>query len=803
MKLWPRLPLALLLVFATISPQLSQAQTIVTIVPPGTQFQDPGDLARDGAGNIYLTDALAGTIEKLSAADGYTPILSLGNGLFPPDNIAVDSQGNLFTISSLYDVVQEIPAAGGYTTTTTLAMGSGSVGGVALDSSGNVFFTDLANGAVKEILAEGGYTTVNTIASGFVEPMGVAVDQNANVFVADFRAGTVSEIPFASGYATVNVLVSGLAGPFDLALDGNDNIFLTANRQVLEIPAAGNYATVRTLASGFGRSGGIVVDASENVFVTDGLNNRVQVLIAADNYATVNTLGSGFYQPGGITIDHTGNLFVADTGNNSVKEFPATEGYQGIDTLIISFTASGIGIVTNTNGDVFVNDATHQRLIEVPAASGGRQDIQIAPSLSQPGQMAVDGSGNLFVNDARAGLTEIPAAGGYSTTVTLPSGPCGCLGLAADAEGNLFFSAAPNSLTGTGALVELSAAGGYTTETILPLGDQLNRPNELAIDSSGNLYVQASQDALYEVPAAGGYATVRKLYEGGLEPAVFVPDGQGDVYFTAFGSSGLYELLPAPPSLFAAVLPDARSVQLGETATIFATLINAGPTTLDACQISLLPTVPAALTLSYQTTDPTTNALTGAPNTPVAIPGNNGMQSYLIAFQDTAQEVLTGLPLDFHCVNGADLNAAAVVPGVTTVDLSFSATPVADVIVLAATATQNGIVEVPAGGVAAFAVASINVGATEALTVSANTGTATLPVALTICPTDPTSGQCLTPPAPTVSLQYAAGAAPTFSVFLRSSGAIPFDPAASRVYLRFTDIYGDERGVTSVAIETN
>ena len=800
MKPWPRLPLALLLALAAVSPHLSQAQTIVTL---GTQFEDPSEVALDGAGNIYLTAGGGeGIIEKLSAASGYTPLQSLGNGLLPPVDIAVDSQGNLFTVSGFGGGVQEILAAGGYTAVQTI--GSGFVGpaGVALDSAGNVFVTD--DGTVKEILAAGGYTTVNTLAGSFVEPLGVAVDRDGNVFVADIPSGTVSEIPSASGYATVNVVISGLTGPTHLALDGNDDIFVTANSQALEVTAATNYTSVLTLASGFGRSGGIAVDASGNVFITDGLNGLVEVLIAADNYATVNTLGNSFNQPGGITIDHSGDLFIADTGSNSVKEFPATGGYKDLVTVIVSFASSyyGMGIAVDTNGDVFVSDMTHQRLIEIPASSGGRQDIQIAPSLSEPGSIAIDGNGNLFVDDFHAGLTEIPAAGGYSTTVTLPFGRCGCT-LAADAGGDLFVAVPPDSLNAPAALFELTAADGYATTTPLAAGAQLDGARWIAIDSSGNLYVTDVHETLYLVPAAGGYVTARKLYEGSPEPNLFVPDGQGDVYFTAFESSGLYELLPAPPSLLAAVLPDARSVQLGETATIFATLINAGPTTLDACQIGLRPTVATTLTLSYQTTDPTTNALTGTLNTPVAIPGNNGTQSFLIAFQDTVQEVLTGLPLDFHCVNGADLNAAAVVPGVTTVDLSFSAMPVADVIALVATATQNGIVEVPDGGVAAFAVASINVGATEALTLSANTGTATLPVALTICLTDPTSGQCLTTPAPTVSLQYTAGAAPTFSVFLQSSGAIPFDPAASRVYLRFTDIYGDERGMTSVAIETN
>ncbi len=92
-------------------------------------------------------------------------------------------------------------------------------------------------------------------------------------------------------------------------------------------------------------------------------------------------------------------------------------------------------------------------------------------------------------------------------------------------------------------------------------------------------------------------------------------------------------------------------------------------------------------------------------------------------------------------------------------------------------------------------------GATQALTLSADTRNGALPVVATLCQTDPGSGQCLSPPTPTVSLNYAGGAAPTFSVFLQSTGPIAFAPATSRIYIQFDDSDGGFHGSTSVAIE--
>jgi hypothetical protein len=132
----------------------------------------------------------------------------------------------------------------------------------------------------------------------------------------------------------------------------------------------------------------------------------------------------------------------------------------------------------------------------------------------------------------------------------------------------------------------------------------------------------------------------------------------------------------------------------------------------------------------------------------------------------------------------------------------MSATPIADIIALVATPTNNGIIEVPNGGAAAFAVASSNVGVTGDIVASVDTGAAKLPVVLNLCQSNPANGQCLAPPAPSVALNIAGGAAPTFSVFLQSTGAIPFAPAASRVFVRFKDPDGGLHGSTSVAIET-
>jgi hypothetical protein len=102
-----------------------------------------------------------------------------------------------------------------------------------------------------------------------------------------------------------------------------------------------------------------------------------------------------------------------------------------------------------------------------------------------------------------------------------------------------------------------------------------------------------------------------------------------------------------------------------------------------------------------------------------------------------------------------------------------------------------------------LAVASTNVGVTGSTTVSVDTGAAILPVTATICQTNPSTGQCLSTPTSTVSLNYVGDTTPTFSIFVQATGAIPFSPADSRLFVRFEDPSGGLHGSTSVAIETD
>jgi hypothetical protein len=262
---------------------------------------------------------------------------------------------------------------------------------------------------------------------------------------------------------------------------------------------------------------------------------------------------------------------------------------------------------------------------------------------------------------------------------------------------------------------------------------------------------------------------------------------------------------PQPTTIVpvAAVLPIMRSVQAASsTATYFATIIASGTGT--ACGCSITPTtLPANTTFLYQTTN-ASNQLVGSPNTPVDIAGN-GQQNFLLAMTPGAPLSPTEVRFSFKCSNTPE---ASLIPFVNSAIISSGAGPNPDIVALAATQGNTGIVNIPGNtGTGAFSVATVNACDRGApITVSGNTGgplsnNNPLPVSVFVCQTNPSNGMCLQSPAPEVTVTINPGETPTFSFFVAGAGFIPFDPAGNRVYAVFRE-GAVLRGATSVAVRT-
>ena len=246
--------------------------------------------------------------------------------------------------------------------------------------------------------------------------------------------------------------------------------------------------------------------------------------------------------------------------------------------------------------------------------------------------------------------------------------------------------------------------------------------------------------------------------------------------------------------LNAAVLPASRSTQAPGSLTAFATVINSATVDASGCRIELVTSLPA--TLGYQTTNPATNEVTGTANTPVTI-GAGASQSFVFSLTTSDAIAPTEAQFSFVCDNAGP---AGIVAGVNTLLVSASVTPVPDVVALAATNPSTGILAL-ADNAGAFSVATVNLGASDTIDVSVDTGAAQLPLTIAVCETNPVSGNCVSALAATIQTMIDQDATPTFSVFASSSDTVPLDAAANRIFVRFRDSSGQVRGATSVAVE--
>ncbi|MEI9982788.1 MAG: IPT/TIG domain-containing protein [Aliidongia sp.] len=778
----------------------------------------PGGTSATGAADRYTYVAVP-VVSSLSPSNGPaaggTSVVITGSDLRGATAVKFGATAAAsFTVNSATQITAVSPPEASGTVDITVA----TIGGTSATGAGDRYTfigkTSIAVTSSANPSSSGEAVTFTAVVSApGGAPTGTVVFRDgATTLFTGTLTGQISSYTTSTltvGSHAISVTYAG-TGPFTASSGGLTQVVVTAWAAPVPGQTYTYQATLGTPGvttpdnSHFNApAAGVYDPVNGHILIADAGNQRVQVL-NAQTLAVVATLGTPgvagsdnahFDDPTGVSFDPgSDEIFVADTGNDRIQVFDA-KSFAYVATLGASGAGNAkLAAAGNTGFDApggLQSDAATGRLY---VADTGNQRVQIFDSATSAyvatlGTAGSAGSDNAHFNAPKdvvvnAAANEILVADSGNSRVQR-------------------FDAASFAYKGT-----IGGAGRNQGDP-----EFLAAPVALAYDAGNNLVLIAdSAEQRVQVFDAFSYTYVLTLGTTGAAgtgngqfsgPAgVAIDPTEGRIFVGDQKNDRVQVFSIAPTTAFASVLPGSRSVQLGKPATIFASVINAGTTALSGCQVALPVTAPSGLSLSYQTTNPATNALIGTPDTPdtpATIAANNGVQSFLVTFQGTSAFSAPGMALDFDCLG---IGPAAVVTGVDTVDLVMSSTPVADVIALAATASNDGIAQIPLDGAGAFAVASSNVGASAQIVVSVDTGSATLPLTATICQSNPSTGACLATPASTVTLAFAAQAAPTFSVFLQSSGAIPFDPGASRIFVRFKDAAGGIHGSTSVAVET-
>ncbi len=169
------------------------------------RFNNPGGVALDAAGNVYVADTdnhvirkitVAGVVTTLAGAAGQTG-RSDGAGdrarFFHPLAVAVDRRGHVYVADYYNHAIRKITPAGVVSTLAGALGRNGFADGagdaakfsqpsdVAIDSGGNLFVVDTANHAVRKVSPDG---TVTTLARD-IFVVAIAVDRGGSVYVED------------------------------------------------------------------------------------------------------------------------------------------------------------------------------------------------------------------------------------------------------------------------------------------------------------------------------------------------------------------------------------------------------------------------------------------------------------------------------------------------------------------------------------------------------------------------------------------------------------------------------------------
>ena len=249
-------------------------------------------------------------------------------------------------------------------------------------------------------------------------------------------------------------------------------------------------------------------------------------------------------------------------------------------------------------------------------------------------------------------------------------------------------------------------------------------------------------------------------------------------------------------NLLAALSPAARSAQVGKTVSLFASIVNKSEDIATGCFIAPHTSIPA--TFTYQSTDPSTNAPSGLPNTPTTIDPES-TQTFLLEITPMEPFATQEIQFNFDCENMAP---AQNTTGLNTLSLSASIAPAADMVAIIS--ALDGIIVLPTPtSTEAFLIGSINLGAPDLITMSADTGGIPLPVELLVCEFDAIQGTCMASPRPTATESINTGEITFYAVFVRGKGIpIPLNPASNRIFIRFRDSENIDRGFNSVAVQT-
>jgi len=515
-----------------------------------SDLNTPYGVAVDAGGDLFVADSGNDRVQEvpvttgtqwgqsMTANDIYTVVgdpsgssgtssdgtLATSALLNAPDTVTFDSAGDLYVADTNNNRVEEVPAFTGtqwgqsmtdyhaYTVAGDSGGSSGSSGdgavatsatfngpnGLAFAPSGDLYIADESNSTLRMVAATsesvypGGVNSIYMVAgnannvgntsgdggpaspaAGLFYPTAEVVGSAGNLYIADQWNNRIQEVPAASGTQWGQSMLAGYM--YTIAGDAAGSSGMSGN---------GGPATSALLNN----PSALAVDSAGNLYIADTLNNRIQELAVAsgtqwgqsmtagDIYTVAGDAGGAFGSsgdggaatsaelryPGGLTLDASGDLLVSDSDSHAVREVAASTHSQWGQSM----TANDIYTIAGDGS----------------SGTSGNGGAATSAELNYPLGLAVDPTGNLFIADQNNNRIQEVAASSHTQW-------------GQSMTANDVYTVAGDAGGSSGS----SGIGGAATST------ELNGPTDVAVDTSGNLYIDDANNQLVdEVPVTSG-----------------------------------------------------------------------------------------------------------------------------------------------------------------------------------------------------------------------------------------------------------------------------------------------------------
>ena len=422
--------------------------TVRVTSPPSTQYDFgfvPIAGIKDETGG-YTTDLVLATLAKLNS----------------PEDVTFDGQGNMHIADTANSRVRKVDKLNNIISTVAGSGVSGFSGDgmlapsaqlslpkrITFDAFGNLYILDalrvrrvtIADGIITTVAGNGTstYNTGNVLAASasIGRPNDIACDGIGNLYISDVWNSVVWKVDKSTGIMNVifgdrkrGALVMGSYLPsyiMAMTVDAAGDLYLTDRflKRVLKVKISTGVVTFYTPRFTQGTS--CFLDKSGDLYYADSSLGQIRKVTVSTGVVTVVAVNQ--YFTGGICADADGNIYVAGTERNAVFKVtlsatpevvqlitePPTSSPTFTPTAVP--TDSKIGVIAVVAGiDVGIKPATHN----------GDGILATAATLEFPNGVAIDGQGNLYINefyrirkvDKTTGIISTIAGGDRETTV--------------------------------------------------------------------------------------------------------------------------------------------------------------------------------------------------------------------------------------------------------------------------------------------------------------------------------------------------------------------------------------------------